>query len=216
VDTLVFDKTGTLTLGRPQLTDLEVVDGERSAALRLAAAVEAGSEHPLAAAIVAAVSALQAQGRKLAFVGDGINDAPALAQAEVGIAVGSGTDIAIEAADVTLSRDDLGGVVTALEAAHHTLGTIRGNLFWAFFYNVALIPLTTGLFYPLLGWHLNPMAAGAAMGLSSLFVVSNSLRLRRLKPWQSGVARAGVLAPAHSAQRGEAAGKRTGGLRSAA
>ncbi len=316
VDTVVFDKTGTLTEGHPRLTDLEAVDGDRDAALGFAAAVEHGSEHPLARAIVqaaqadgvrsepaenfaavpgygvrakvggqdillgaarfmekegvsvaqvseraaglsgegktpmflavdggvravlavsdplkreaaavlaalksqglriamitgdnrrtaeavaaqagidevhaevmpdgkaAAIAELQGQGRKVAFVGDGINDAPALAQAEVGIAVGSGTDIAIEAADVTLTRGDLSGVVTALHAAQRTMGTIRGNLFWAFFYNILLIPLATGMFYPWTGWHLNPMVAGVAMGFSSVFVLGNSLRLRRLR-----------------------------------
>jgi Cu+-exporting ATPase len=128
------------------------------------------------------VEAMQAKGRKLAFVGDGINDAPALAQADVGIAVGSGTDIAIEAADVTLTRGDLSGVVTALDVARKTLSTIRGNLFWAFIYNILLIPVATGIFYPAFGLHLNPMVAGLAMGLSSVFVVANSLRLRRLRP----------------------------------
>jgi Cu+-exporting ATPase len=316
VDTVVFDKTGTLTEGRPRLTDIHTTDDDSDTMLRLAAAAEQGSEHPLGMAVVAAakvrsldlpsldafeaipgygiratigghqvligamrlmdrkdidvgeleqrarhdaadgktpvfvavdgvarallaiadplkaeaasmvqalrqrgmhvamitgdsrntaaavarragidqvhaetlpdgkadvVHAMQAEGRKLAFVGDGINDAPALAQADVGIAVGSGTDIAIEAADVTLTRGDLGGVITALDVARKTLSTIRGNLFWAFIYNILLIPVATGIFYPWFGVHLNPMVAGLAMGLSSVFVVGNSLRLRRLR-----------------------------------
>jgi len=316
-DTVVFDKTGTLTEGRPKLTDITVIDAEDDELLRLTAAVEANSEHPLGAAIVtesksrghkladvdafkvipgyglsgivegrlvqigsprymkresidagnlgrqadvfaadgktpvlvavdgtvqaalaiadplkgealamvnalhqrgmkvamitgdnrktaeaiamqsgidevhaevlpdgkaSAVEDMQSSGRVVTFVGDGINDAPALAQADVGIAVGSGTDIAIEAADVTLTRGDLGGVVTALDVARRTMSTIRGNLFWAFIYNILLIPVATGMFEPSFGLHLNPMVAGLAMGLSSVFVVGNSLRLRRVHP----------------------------------
>jgi Cu+-exporting ATPase len=128
-----------------------------------------------------AVQRLQAQGRKVAFVGDGINDAPALARAEVGVAVATGTDIAIEAADVTLTRGDLQGILNALEVARRTMRTIRGNLFWAFIYNILLIPLAAGVFYPAWGLTLNPMLAGLAMGLSSVFVVTNSLRLRRVR-----------------------------------
>ncbi|MHB1587555.1 MAG: heavy metal translocating P-type ATPase [Acidiferrobacteraceae bacterium] len=149
-----------------------------------AVAERAGIRHYQAETLPAdkasAVAALQREGHKVAFVGDGINDAPALAQADVGIAVGHGTDIAIEAADVTLTRDDLSGVATAIHIARRTLATIRGNLFWAFFYNILLIPLAAGLFYPYFGIALNPMVAGLAMGFSSVFVLTNSLRLKRI------------------------------------
>ena len=320
VDTVLLDKTGTLTRGRPRLTGLRPGDGvAEDELLRLAAAVEAGSEHPLGLAVVAAareraldwpaasqfearagygasarvdgatialgtrryleqlgvdprvldaaaadlveqgatvvyaardtralgvlavsdpprpesaavvarlrelglavhmvsgdsaraaqalartvgiesvhaevlpqgkaevVRALQEQGHRVLFVGDGINDAPALAQADVGMALASGTDIAMQAADVTLTRGDLGGLVAALQGAVRTMATIRGNLFWAFGYNVLLIPVAAGVGAPW-GLFMSPMLAGIAMGLSSVFVLGNSLRLRGLRAWSA-------------------------------
>uniref|UniRef100_UPI00356A4121 heavy metal translocating P-type ATPase n=1 Tax=Sulfitobacter sp. TaxID=1903071 RepID=UPI00356A4121 len=318
IETVAFDKTGTLTQGRPELTDLQVMEGlQESDVLRLVASVEATSEHPIAAAIVrraeqeglalgvvdtfqsltgygvsavvdgheilvgadrlmvregialdavqeqgtalgqagktplyaaidgrlaaiiavsdpikpstaqaiealhalglkvamitgdnqataeaiaaqlgidtvvaevlpegkvAALQQLQAGGRKVAFVGDGINDAPALAHADVGVAIGTGTDVAIEAADVVLMSGDLNGVVNALHVSKRTMRNIRQNLFWAFGYNALLIPVAAGVFYPLSGLMLSPALAAGAMALSSVFVLSNALRLRWIAP----------------------------------
>ncbi|MEN3421914.1 heavy metal translocating P-type ATPase [Brucella abortus] len=130
---------------------------------------------------VAALKRLSAGGKRIAFVGDGINDAPALAAADVGLAIGTGTDIAIESADVVLMSGDLRGVVNAIAISKATIRNIGENLFWAFAYNVALIPVAGGILYPFTGTLLSPVLAAGAMALSSIFVLSNALRLRRLR-----------------------------------
>jgi Cu+-exporting ATPase len=166
--------------------DTWLVSGDRAAVARAV-----GSEVGIAADRVVGdvlpagkaetVAALQGEGRRVAMVGDGLNDAPALAQADLGVAIGSGADVAVEASDLTILGDDLRSVATGIGLARATMRTIRQNLVWAFGYNVLLIPVAAGILYPLTGWTLNPALAAGAMALSSVSVVMNSLRLRRYR-----------------------------------
>jgi Cu+-exporting ATPase len=157
-------------------------DDERTArAVARAAGIERVVAGVLPDGKVAEVERLQRAGQVVAMVGDGINDSPALARADVGIAIGTGTDVAVEAADVALMRGDPAGVVDAIRLSRRTMRTMKQNLFWAFAYNVVGIPVAAGVLYPALGVLLSPILASAAMAFSSVSVVTNSLRLRRFR-----------------------------------
>jgi Cu+-exporting ATPase len=166
---------------RLQLLSGDALPAVREFAARLGTRFEQVDGRLLPEDKLARVRALQAQGRRVAMVGDGINDAPALASAHVGIAIGGGTDIAVAAADIALLRGGIAGLPSALRLARRTLGTIRQNLFWAFVYNLLGIPLAAGVLYPFTGWQLSPVLASAAMSLSSVSVLLSSLRLRRFE-----------------------------------
>jgi P-type Cu+ transporter len=184
-DVLKPDATQTVAALRRRELDVVMLTGDQQATAH-AVARQAGIDRVRAEippeAKAREVATLQAGAGVVAMVGDGINDAPALSQADVGIAMGSGTDVAIEAADVTLMRGETGGVLVAIELSRRTIQIVKQNLGWAFGYNVLLIPVAAGLLYPLWGVQLSPILAGAAMAFSSVSVVTNSLRLKRWRP----------------------------------
>lgn len=165
--------------------DVFMITGDNKRTAK-AIAKELGIENVLAEALpqdkVEEIKKLQRNGLKVAFVGDGINDAPAIMQADLGIAIGTGTDVAIEAGDIILVKDDLRDVVTAIDLSHYAMRKIKQNLFWAFIYNIICIPIAAGILYPFTGFLLNPIIAGIAMAFSSVSVVSNSLLMRRYLP----------------------------------
>ena len=184
-DPLKADAAAAVQRLRTLGLDVRMVSGDAEPTAR-AIARAAGIAAVLAGVLpegkVAEVTRLQRDGAVVAMVGDGVNDAPAIAQADVGVALGTGTDVAIEAGDLTLMRGDLGGVASAISLARRTMRIIRENLFWAMIYNIIGIPIAAGVLYPFFGILLSPILASAAMALSSVSVVLNSLRLRRFRP----------------------------------
>ena len=184
-DVLKPDSVAAVEAMRKAHLDVVMLTGDNKATAETIAA-QAGISHVIADVLPGdkanAVKKLKAEGHRVAMVGDGINDAPALVNADVGIAIGAGTDIAMDSADVVLMTGALTGVVSAVELSKATIRNIKQNLFWAFFYNALCIPVAAGALYPALGWQLSPMLGAAAMSMSSVFVVSNALRLRFFKP----------------------------------